>query len=132
VLVFLLRYPDSSSFERDVYSYTSEEQEQEQELTGMEESNSYEEEDSSDISDLPWPIGRIGDVICNYHAQIIFIYLWVGRCRKREKFDWQEAPKFDCPLVRTIFVVLRQFAQVVGEWPENQILIPDWTYSYCN
>jgi len=47
------RATDSSSFERDVYSYTSEEQEQEQELTGMEESNSYEEEDSSDISDLP-------------------------------------------------------------------------------
>jgi len=29
------------------------------------------------------------------------------------------------------FVVLRQFSQVVGEWLENQILIPDWTYSYC-
>jgi len=25
------------------------------------------------------------------------------------------------------FVVLRQFSQVVGEWLENQILIPDWT-----
>jgi len=29
------------------------------------------------------------------------------------------------------FVVPRQFSQVVGEWPENQILIPDWTYFYC-
>jgi len=29
------------------------------------------------------------------------------------------------------FVVLRQFSQVVGEWLENQILIPDWTYFYC-
>jgi len=29
------------------------------------------------------------------------------------------------------FVVLCQFSQVVGEWPENQILIPDWTYFYC-
>jgi len=30
------------------------------------------------------------------------------------------------------FVVLRQsFSQVVGEWSENQILIPDWTYFYC-
>jgi len=28
------------------------------------------------------------------------------------------------------FVVLRQFSQV-GEWPENQILIPDWTYFHC-
>jgi len=26
------------------------------------------------------------------------------------------------------FVVPRQFSQVVGQWPENQILIPDWTY----
>jgi len=36
-------------------------------------------------------------------------------------------------LVRTIlfFVVLHQFSQVVGEWLENQILIPDWTYFHC-
>jgi len=24
-----------------------------------------------------------------------------------------------------------QFSQVVGKWPENQILIPDWTYFCC-
>jgi len=29
------------------------------------------------------------------------------------------------------FVVLYQFSQVVGEWLENQILIPDWTYFHC-
>jgi len=29
------------------------------------------------------------------------------------------------------FVVPRQFSQVVGEWPENQILIPDWIYFHC-
>jgi len=29
------------------------------------------------------------------------------------------------------FVVPRQFSQVVGEWRENQILIPDWTYFHC-
>jgi len=29
------------------------------------------------------------------------------------------------------FVVLHQFSQVVGEWLENQILIPDWTYFHC-
>jgi len=29
------------------------------------------------------------------------------------------------------FVVPRQFSQVVGEWPENQILIPEWTYFHC-
>jgi len=30
-----------------------------------------------------------------------------------------------------LFVVPRQFSQVVGEWSENQILIPDWTYFHC-
>jgi len=29
------------------------------------------------------------------------------------------------------FVVPRQFSQDIGEWPENQILIPDWTYFHC-
>jgi len=35
------------------------------------------------------------------------------------------------------FVVPTQFSQVViyfhniGEWPENQILIPNWTYFHC-
>jgi len=29
------------------------------------------------------------------------------------------------------FVVPRKFSQVFGEWPENQILIPDWTYFHC-
>jgi len=29
------------------------------------------------------------------------------------------------------FVVPRQFSQDTGEWLENQILIPDWTYFYC-
>jgi len=29
------------------------------------------------------------------------------------------------------FVVPRQFSQDRGEWPENQILIPDWPYFYC-
>jgi len=35
--------------------------------------------------------------------------------------------------VRTIFlfVILRPFSQVDGEWLENQILIPDWIYFYC-
>jgi len=75
-----------------------------------------------------------------------------------EKIDWQEPRKFDCRLVRTIlggagrgrkligrkpanlivgwcgrflFIVPRQFSPDVGEWPENQILIPDWTYFHC-
>jgi len=29
------------------------------------------------------------------------------------------------------FVVPRQFSPDIGEWPENQILIPDWTYFHC-
>jgi len=29
------------------------------------------------------------------------------------------------------FVVPRQFSQDIDEWPENQILIPDWTYFHC-
>jgi len=29
------------------------------------------------------------------------------------------------------FVVPRQFSQDIGEWPENQILIPDWPYFHC-
>jgi len=29
------------------------------------------------------------------------------------------------------FVVPRQFSQDIGEWPENQILIPEWTYFHC-
>jgi len=29
------------------------------------------------------------------------------------------------------FIVPRQFSQDIGEWPENQILIPDWTYFHC-
>jgi len=29
------------------------------------------------------------------------------------------------------FDVPRQFSQDIGEWPENQILIPDWTYFHC-
>jgi len=28
----------------------------------------------------------------------------VGWCWEREKIDWQEARKFDCRLVRTIFI----------------------------
>jgi len=30
-----------------------------------------------------------------------------------------------------IFCCARQFSQDIGEWPENQILIPDWTYFHC-
>jgi len=29
------------------------------------------------------------------------------------------------------FVVPHQFSQDIGKWPENQILIPDWTYFHC-
>jgi len=52
----------------------------------------------------------------------------IGWCREREKIDWQEPPKFDCRLVRTIFIFCCFARQDIGEWPKNQILIPDWTY----
>jgi len=29
------------------------------------------------------------------------------------------------------FVVPHQFSPDTGEWPQNQILIPDWTYFHC-
>jgi len=32
---------------------------------------------------------------------------------------------------RFLFFVVPQFSQGIGEWPENQILIPDWTYFHC-
>jgi len=31
----------------------------------------------------------------------------------------------------TMTVVPRHFSQDIGEWQENQILIPDWPYLYC-
>jgi len=57
-----------------------------------------------------------------------------GWCQQREKIDWQEPLKFNCQLVRSIFiffVIPRQFSQHIDEWLENQILIPDWTYFHC-
>jgi len=47
-------------------------------------------------------------------GQFISMPFPIGWCQQREKIDWQEAQKFD-----------------IGEWPENQILIPDWTHLYC-
>jgi len=34
---------------------------------------------------------------------------------QREKIDWQEAHKFDCWLVQTIFIFC-QFSQGIGKW----------------
>jgi len=83
------------------------------------------EEEKVPICGFNAPRSALGVELCHAPAH--------GWCREREKIDWQEPRKFDCRLVRTIFifVVLRQFSQVVGKWPENQILIPDWTYFYC-
>jgi len=35
----------------------------------------------------------------------------LGWCREREKIDWQEGRKFDCRLVRTIFIFLLSLGQ---------------------
>jgi len=61
------------------------------------------------------------------------VLLFLGWCQLREKIDWQEARKFDCRWCGQFlfFVVPRQFSQGIGEWPENQILIPHWTYFHC-
>jgi len=48
----------------------------------------------------------------------------LGWCRQREKSDWQEGGKFDCRLVRTIFIFCH-FSQDTGEWR-------DWTYLHCS
>jgi len=42
------------------------------------------------------------------HTRCANLGLCVGWFQLREKIDWQE-----------------------GEWPENQILISDWTYFHC-
>jgi len=47
----------------------------------------------------------------------------LGWCREREKMDWQEALKFDCRLVRTIFIFLRG-RKLIGRKP--LILIVGW------
>jgi len=54
----------------------------------------------------------------------------LGWCRERGKIDWQEQSKFDCRLGRTIFIFF-PWSIFTQEWPENQILIPDWTYFHC-
>jgi len=51
--------------------------------------------------------------------------IWrIGRRRQREKIDWQEPRKFDCQLVRTIFIFCCPGTLTFGEWPENQIFSP--------
>jgi len=57
--------------------------------------------------------------------------LGLGWCREREKIDWQERRKFDCRLVRTIFIFCCPSVNFHKTWLENQILIPDWTYFHC-
>jgi len=34
------------------------------------------------------------------------------------------------PLIKFAYATQR-FLQDIAEWPENQILIPDWTYFHC-
>jgi len=63
-----------------------------------------------------------------------FFELFVRVVPGEGEIDWQEPRKFDCWLVRKIFIFCCPssiLTRQVGEWPENQILIPDWTYFYC-
>jgi len=34
-------------------------------------------------------------------------------------------------LIGPISIAPCHFSQDIAEWPENQILIPDWTYFHC-
>jgi len=43
-----------------------------------------------------------------------YFYIRAGRCRARVKFDWQEARKFDCRLVRTILLSLVNFHKTLA------------------
>jgi len=63
----------------------------------------------------------------------VFMGPRLGWCQEREKIDWQEPGKFDCWLVWMIFIFCcpSSIFTSPGEWPENQILIPDWTYFHC-
>jgi len=87
----------------------------------------------------------------NSGPAIVFIGSYFWWFREREKIDWQESSKFDCQLGRTIFgksgrgrkLIGRnpvnlivswvgrflniKFPQDIGEWPQNQILIPGAT-----
>jgi len=55
----------------------------------------------------------------------------LGWFRQREKIDWQKELIVGWCGRFLFFVVPRQSSQDIGEWPENQILIPDWTYFHC-
>jgi len=63
----------------------------------------------------------------HYIEHNFFPGVLVGWCRQREKIDWQESRKFDCRLVRTIFIFCCPSSIFTRLWPENQTLIPDWT-----
>jgi len=45
-----------------------------------------------------------GNTIFSLGVFFFMLGTTVGWCRPREKIDWQEACKFDCRLVRTIFI----------------------------
>jgi len=51
-------------------------------------------------------IGPISIVLAPPKWEVCWFDYYVGWCRQREKMDWQEARKFDCWLVRTIFIFL--------------------------
>jgi len=78
----------------------------------------------------------MNDLLASFCKHVFMINnLWCpcrGWCWQREKIDWQEARKFDCWCgLFLFFVVPCQFSQDIGKWPQNQILIPDWTYFHC-
>jgi len=79
--------------------------------------------------------------LCIVHATMLFL------ANEKSIFEFLPNQNFPCPrkLIGRkplnlivgwcgrflFFVVPRQFSQDIGEWQENQILIPDWTYFHC-
>jgi len=91
-------------------------------------------------------MGRpLGKIVADLHLHLESLHAPAKKkfgpenSRKKKKPEETSSPfvlfgswcKFDCLLVsvgvRTIFL----FLLCLGEWPENQILIPDWTYFHC-
>jgi len=63
---------------------------------------------------------------------LIVGWLGIGCCQMREKIDWQEPVNLIVGADDFYFLLpLANFQQANGEWAENQILIPNWTYFYC-
>jgi len=87
----------------------------------------------------PLPTGNFifsASGIVLFFGGILDLGAQLGWSQEREKIDWQEAQNLNLIVGWCgrflFFVVSRQFTpSKIGEWQENQILIPGWTYFHC-